>query len=379
MHKIESIFINLKEIRTYLIKIGRERRTGSILKKTFLEAKAIYDPLHAVVDEIKGQIQKKEIKEEDLVILEKLIRDIHEIYSEIVTLTNVEIIEPKTSSGNKMSSFDIKVAMQLLPVLDSSEKTTEQLIESAQFYSSMLDDGGKASLINFILKTRLSTNAKLRLETSYSSLDGLIADLKKYFLPVKSHTALQSKLMNAKQGHKSISDFGKELEDLFVNLTISQSKGNSDSHNVLKSINEKNAVKKFADGLNNQKLSTIITSRNYDRLKDAIQGALDEEITIHSNPQIYRFHQKRPQYQKRQFTNNKTRHNQNRTAVNNVSDQQTSRRSNQHFHKQWYPSRGRGGYSNSRRYNNRETVRVGQEEDNAGRDDLNYFFRANNN
>ncbi|KAF9809386.1 hypothetical protein SFRURICE_003483, partial [Spodoptera frugiperda] len=73
-------------------------------------------------------------------------------------------------------------------------------------------------------------------------------------------------------------DYGKEITEMFVELTIAQSSGNSDCYNILKPLNEKYAIKKFADGLRNRRLSTVITSRNYSSLKDAIQAAMEEDI-----------------------------------------------------------------------------------------------------
>lgn len=81
-----------------------------------------------------------------------------------------------------------------------------------------------------------------------------------------------------KQNELSVQDYGKEISELFVQLTISQANGNSDNYNVLKPLNEQYAIKKFSEGLRNRKLSTIITARSYSSLKDAIQAAQDEEI-----------------------------------------------------------------------------------------------------
>lgn len=44
-------------------------------------------------------------------------------------------------------------------------------------------------------------------------------------------------------------------------------------------MNEKHAIKCFADGWKNRRLSTIITARNYDSLKDAVLAAIDEETS----------------------------------------------------------------------------------------------------
>uniref|UniRef100_A0A2A4J5X7 Uncharacterized protein n=2 Tax=Heliothis virescens TaxID=7102 RepID=A0A2A4J5X7_HELVI len=80
----------------------------------------------------------------------------------------------------------------------------------------------------------------------------------------------------------SIDEYGSELEQLFTDLTISQADGDSTKFVVLKPLNEKMAIKKFSDGLKNSRLSTIVAARNYDSLKDAIQGAKDEEVSTPS-------------------------------------------------------------------------------------------------
>lgn len=49
------------------------------------------------------------------------------------------------------------------------------------------------------------------------------------------------------------------------------------AYKVLKPINVKNAIKKFADRLKSQKRSTIIASTNFASLKDSIRAAQDED------------------------------------------------------------------------------------------------------
>lgn len=48
-------------------------------------------------------------------------------------------------------------------------------------------------------------------------------------------------------------------------------------------------LKRFAHGLRNQRLSTIIASRNFKFLKDSIRAAQDEEVSFHSSPQVFNF------------------------------------------------------------------------------------------
>lgn len=173
-------------------------------------------------------------------------------------------------------AFDLKIACNLLPVINADEATILQLTDAIELYNSMLNDASKQNLINFVLKTRLSQNAKLRLNTSYETVEALVKDIKDHLLSKKSSTALQSKLSRAVQGNRSINEFGNYIENLFVNLTISQADGDNNAFKVLKSVNEKTAIKQFADGLRNQRLNTIIAARNFNSLKDCIRAALDE-------------------------------------------------------------------------------------------------------
>lgn len=131
----------------------------------------------------------------------------------------------------------------------------------------------------FVLKSRLSQSAKLKMLPNYMSVSDLISDLKKQLLPKESANAIQSKLQRFSQRDLTIDEYGKKISGLFVKLTIVQADGDEQSYKVLKPLNEKMAVKRFADGLRNRHLSTIISARNYDSLKDAVQAAIDEHVT----------------------------------------------------------------------------------------------------
>lgn len=76
----------------------------------------------------------------------------------------------------------------------------------------------------------------------------------------------------------SIDEFAKEITEMFVELTIAQSDGNDELFKVLKPLNVKQAIKCFSDGLRNRRLSTIISARNYNYLKYAVQAAIDEDV-----------------------------------------------------------------------------------------------------
>ncbi|XP_063635032.1 uncharacterized protein LOC134805716 [Cydia splendana] len=186
-------------------------------------------------------------------------------------------------------SFDVKTAIALLPVMTGQEDTTKQLIDGILMYSSILNSETQQVLIDFVLKTRLSSSAKLRLKTSYSSVELLVTDMRTFLLPKKSSESIQAQLYRARQGRRTIEAFGAEIEDLFVNLTISQADGNDSRYDILRPLNGKSAIKRFADGLADPKLSTIISSRQFTSLPEAIRTAIDEHSSSPQQDQVLRY------------------------------------------------------------------------------------------
>lgn len=185
--------------------------------------------------------------------------------------------------SSKKESFSLSTAVSFLPVMDDTEDVTKQLIASIKMYDSLLDEESKPVLINFIMTSRLSPIAKVRLTKNYKTVDHLVNDMNKYLLTKKSFTAIQQQLQQCTQEDKEIDAYGKEIENLFVELTIAQADGDQNKHRVLRSVNEKTAINRFATGLKNANLSTIILARDYKTLKDAIQGAKDEQISMSLN------------------------------------------------------------------------------------------------
>ncbi|KAH9638753.1 hypothetical protein HF086_001993 [Spodoptera exigua] len=179
-----------------------------------------------------------------------------------------------------MEKFNLKTAASLVPVMDSTEESVEKIIDSVELYDCCLTETScKKITCFFCIKTRLTKTAKLKLKRDYDSCTDLIKDMKLFLLTKKSSNSLMTQLNSIRQNDLSIADFGSKLEELFTDLTISQAKSNNEAFEILRPINEELAVKKFADGLRNRRLSTIIAARNYTDLKDAVRAALDEELS----------------------------------------------------------------------------------------------------
>ncbi|XP_069365347.1 uncharacterized protein [Maniola hyperantus] len=265
----------LKYLKEYVVKLGTKRNTELAYKK-FQEAESIYQQSLKICFELEKQ--KLTISTSDKIVNNLVFEEIESFYRDIESLVTFRPKSNTERSKIAMASFDIKTAIALLPVMTGQEQVTQQLIDAIKLYSSMISEVSKPTLIEFVLKTRLSASGKLRLKSSYASTDDLIADMKKFLIQKKSAVALHTQLLRTNQGNKTIESFGTELEELFVNLTLAQADGNDDNFQILRPINEKIAIKRFADGLSDTRLSTIIASRQFDSLPEAIRTAIDEQL-----------------------------------------------------------------------------------------------------
>lgn len=273
------------------------------------------------------------------------------------TITENQATLPNVKELNLTMSekFDIRTAASLLPCLDGSEEATKQLIDSIQLYSDMLNNDGQKMLINYVLKTRLTQSAKLRLSLTYNTVENLITDIKTHLLTKKSAAVLATDLHNSRQNNKSIDEYSKNIEELLTNLTLAQADGDQNKIAILKEVNEKLAINAFSNGLRNSELRTIIKARNYSSLKDAIVGAKDEETLKLSNSQHSAFH---------------LRHNTN-THHNN-----SARGSNRGNRGRFQTNFSRNSHSNSNTFNNNFSRGRPRHENNSTR---NLNFNNNNN
>lgn len=276
--KLKLLYDNLLGIRKYLIKIGPDRRKGNIVVVKLGEADNLvkeYNLFLEYYSKTKSTINKNECS-----IIHELCTNFDELYEQILDLCSQKPISLINMTNT--CKFDLKTALNLLPVCSNDEASIKQLIDGIEYYTSELDENSQGKLLNFVLKTRLSQAAKLKLSPSYANINELITDLKAQLLPKKSASAIQRKLQNLRQNDLSIDEFGKQITELFVDLTTSQSDGSDASFKVLKPINEKQAIKCFADGLRIRRIGTIISARNFTSLKDAVQAAIDEDISTPS-------------------------------------------------------------------------------------------------
>lgn len=260
----------LREIRQYLIKKGQSRYKCAVTPTKLSEARELYRESESIFSNVSFSKNKSDIE-----VITEAYSKIKLLFKEVSVLCEQKSVKME---------FELKTACSLIPVLDDKEPTTKRLIDAVEMYSEMLNTEGQVLLIKFVLKGRLSENAKLRVNTNYTTVKDMLQDFRRKLLTAKSFTAIQEQIQASNQGFRSIDDYGAQLEKLLTELNISQADGDVSKIEVLKPINEKMVIKKFADGLKNEKVSTIVTARNYSSLKDAIQAAKDECKSSVSRP-----------------------------------------------------------------------------------------------
>lgn len=287
---LETIWSKLKDISDNLRKLGPARRAKYVsnVENKILDAKKLYECYEEIIRNVQIERNTSEL---NYYIFETLKERIELVYNNILSFKNFEYygmaskeesIELKSKlslTSSKMESFDIKTAISLIPVMDNTEETIEKIVDGIEMYNEYLGETTQKNLlISFVLKTRLNKSAKLKLKSEYNDVKSLIQDIRNLLLTKKSANSILSQLNNLSQSNMSIREYGDKLSELFVGLTIAQSDGQHKACEILRPINENLAIKRFAEGLRNRRLSTIISARDYSELKDAVRAAEDEEL-----------------------------------------------------------------------------------------------------
>lgn len=271
--ELKHICNKLDSLRVDLRKLGRERRQQSIGTSKINNAKKLYTQYREIICSVDFSTLTGDYSH---YVNELLCDKIEEVYSKILEYSKEQV---KTKLVEMAEKFDLREAGSLIPVMDDREDTIHKVIAGIEMMDSVLKEVvNKNLLISFVLKTRLNNSAKLKLKSKYETVKDLIADISKYLLPKKSANSLLIQLNSITQRDMSIEKYGEKIEELFIGLTIAQADGKPEVREVLRPINESLAIKKFADGLRNRRLSTILAARQYTDLKEAVRAAQDEEL-----------------------------------------------------------------------------------------------------
>lgn len=379
--EIQLLLNTLIEVRKYVIKLNKASRKGTLGQNKLTEANNLYELYQNELKIFNNRIKEGKLDKNTIATLHDICSRFDSVYKDILNILTLE----SDSETDEMENFDLKTACSLLPIMTGDEGLTQDLINNIELYDTMLKEEHKKHLINFVLKSRLSKSAKLRLSSTYSTVKDLVHAMKTQLLTLKSATSIQQQLNNIKQSSMTIEKFGSNIETLFVDLTISQSNGDEKTYAILRPINEKMATKRFSDGLRDSRLSTIIAARDYSSLKDAIRAAKDEELSSPPSTSGSGFVMQRGRGRGQEHAGRGKFQFQSRTYTNNQQqNQQFGHNMGQTYFNRPYrggQQRGtfqRGGYNKGKNFRNINFLATGGDdtENNEEHESMNHFFRA---
>lgn len=254
---------NIRSVRVKLLKCLEN------IKKENCERRQRQEVCEAHLSNLNELITKLKAEQYKGSTAEDLIKECLDIYS-----TGVHIIESRLKTLSRMAEkFCLKTASSLIPYITDNEETVLSLIDAVDLYDSMLStEQDKKLLINFVLKTRLKPTAKIRLNSEYNTVSSLLTDIKNNLLTIRSPSAIIQNIYSHRQT-SSLDRFCKEIETMFSDLTLAQN-----SNKILVEENEKLVIRCFTNGLADVEIRGILKARKYEKLKDAIKDARDEEM-----------------------------------------------------------------------------------------------------
>lgn len=185
-NELLNCLYEIENVKKYLIKKGKSRYQGKCIQNKLAETEIIFHKSKELINLLSA---KEDLSPTNLETINSVSTRIKIIYDTILELcktdssssSEYEYME-SDESKNLTMEFDLKTACNLIPVMNNNENNTKLMIDSVEMYSEMLSDSGKKLLVTFVLKSRLSENAKLRLATTYQSANDLVRDLRQHLL-----------------------------------------------------------------------------------------------------------------------------------------------------------------------------------------------------
>jgi len=250
-----------------------------------------------------------------------------------------------TAVGNivrhKMApKLDIQLALKLIKSFDGTPTLLNAYIESIELLQDYAQEVDEKEILKFV-RTTLVGIAHGVIDTAETLKQAFVL-LRTRFSVQLTPLAVEKEILSLRQGAKSISEFGLELEKMAAKLAAAHvSTGTFETefaaHNIVNPI----VIRAFIQGLNKANTKFFLQARNPSTLNKAISDALecepvksageDREMTLWcSYPQNMRRYSRRPHhsYYPRSFYNQPYRGSNSQRFGNNSSSENQSRFTN---------------------------------------------------
>lgn len=228
---------------------------------------------------------------------------------------NDTAIGKKTTSPKMAPKLDIQLAIKLVKPFDGTTTLLNAYIESVELLMDYAEGVEEKDILKFV-KTTLIGIAHGVIDSA-GSINQAFDLLRSRFSVHLTPLAVEREILSLKQGSKTISEFGHELEKMAAKLAAAHvSSGTFQTEYAAQNIVNPIAVRAFIQGLNKPNTKFFLQARNPSTLNRAISDALeceprtsvaeDREMTLWCSPPRYMHrYTRRPQnsYHPRSFYN----------------------------------------------------------------------------
>lgn len=188
------------------------------------------------------------------------------------SLTNV-------SPGTIMSEFDIKLANSLIPDFDGSPKDVHDFLNKVEFYNTQLNDAGKTTLLDFVLKIKLKAKIadQVRLPARSNNFEGLKGALLARYSD-KTNKSAKINQMERLYQNDTVANFASKLENLCSDLIRLKMVGKDETvRQVIVDEVDELAIKIFVRGLRRPEVKQALIYKEPTSLADAVRFALEAD------------------------------------------------------------------------------------------------------
>lgn len=182
---------------------------------------------------------------------------------------------------NMTTPFDISSFHKSVPEFDGNVDNLNRFLACCEhFHSNLGTDELRTTFLKSLVRKLVGRafDFYFKKET-WATWVELKSALKTYFSPTQSFEGFQIELCKSKQEKLSVREFGEKIEKILVEINKISNQievaGNNGGE-FFKIQNEKLAIKSFLNGLN-EPLKTILRSRKYNLVQDAIKDAIEIE------------------------------------------------------------------------------------------------------
>lgn len=316
---------------------------------------------------------KFNFNEKDFNALVERYKSLKIIVEQTIELLNGDDESDSSGSEEKFEmpdevKFNISLAIKLVDKYEGDPTKLLNFIENINLLKQYSTGVPEAEIISFV-KTRLIGSAHGAIE-GIATLNQAAETLKLKFGVKITPKAIENEMFTLKQGKKTISEFGSEINKLAAKLAAAHvSQGTFDNEATAAPIVQPIAVNAFTTGLHDAQTSFFIKARNPTNLTKAISDALEvAPIPVHntenalwvgtnkkfSNQSTSNYQNNYRQFTPRKYDSvNKYGYNRKKNYNKNRNYTQTNYDNNRNYNYNRNSNYNNSNYNPNRNYNNR--------------------------